>query len=302
MLLLPYWLVLFLSLHAPPPPLPVPSWGRMGHIPLGWELAPSLRTPSPHLWPHPVWALLIIVPPAVCTPQWMVAVIVTLLMIGAPLLRSEHHAYMERLKETAAHGFVQPTFGIVHGWRTLLFSLYLQYIARPDVRDFAALRRDGARGGFLPASLPARRGGRPTVPSGLPQRQADQMAAECPELWHALVEARPGELARLTRAPRAFRSTFRGRPTVEVGLSPNEGAGAKGLLCLECDCARREVRSMQREIAHEHAADLTQRLQLAQEGNRRNADMAQQASPRPPMRTTLCPALGANPRACVRSC
>ena len=262
-LLAPYFVLLFASLHAPAVQLPLPSWGRKGVLPLGRELSPSLRTLSPHVWPHPVWAAQAFLV-AASLPTWL---LFALLALGVPLLGLEHHAYLDRLKELPAHGFVVPTFGIVHGWRTFFYSLYLEFIARPDVRDFTPLRSaDRSAAGLLPLSLPPRLGGRPAVPAGLPQRQLNQLAAIDVHAWPALVDDPSGELARLT-APTALgasnsatcrarlSSRFGGSPPVEVAFSPNEGAGAKGLLCPECDCSRREVLRMQCEIAHEHSAD-----------------------------------------------
>ena len=47
-------------------------------------------------------------------------------LAGVPLFKAEHRDYLERLKETPRHGFVPPEFGIVHGWRTFFYSLYLR--------------------------------------------------------------------------------------------------------------------------------------------------------------------------------
>ena len=267
LVLAPYFLILLASLHAPALPLPLPTWGRKGSLPLGRELSPSLRTLSPHVWPHPIWSVPILMLIALA-PLCATFFIGFELAFGVPLLLREQHAYLDRLKELPEHGFVAPSFGIVHGWRTLLYSLYLELWAKPDVRDFAPLRSDSRLErlctGFLPATLPPRAGGRPAVPPGLPQRQLDQLAAIDVQVWPQLVKDPRGQLAHLA-APTAagatdvsrvrLSSTFGDSPLVEVALSPNEGAGAKGLLCLECHCRRREVQRMQCEVAHEHSAD-----------------------------------------------
>ena len=127
-LLVPYFVLLFASLHAPAVPLPLPGWGRKGVLPLGRELSPSLRTLSPHVWPHPIWAAQAFLI-AASLPRLLFA----LLVLGVPLLGLEHHAYLDRLKELPAHGFVVPTFGIVHGWRTF-FLLALPRVHRPARR------------------------------------------------------------------------------------------------------------------------------------------------------------------------
>ena len=250
----PYFCVLFAALHAPRFALPVPSWGRKGVGPLGMEISPSLRVSTPHLWPHPIWASPLVVL-VVCSRVLLAAAIVALL-VGAPLLRAEHHAYLDRLKELPKYGFVPPTFGIFHGWRTFLFSLYLEFLARPDVHDLSPLRRSAdLTPSFIPAGLPARVGARPTVPAGLPQRQMDQHSAgRRVPVWPRLVDDPKRQLHGLAKRT-VLNSKFKAEPRVEVDLSPNEGAGAFGIICLECDCRCPEVARMNREFAHEHSAD-----------------------------------------------
>jgi len=192
-LLAPYFLVLVASLHAPRVPLPLPAWGKKGSLPLGRELSPSLRTLSCHLWPHPIWAALVALLFA-CLPSLSAALLLAELA-GVPHLRAEHRAYLDRLGELPEHGFVPPTFGIVHGWRTFLYSLYLEFVARPDVRDLSPLASGGAC--FLPATLPPRAGARPSVPAGLPQRQTSQLASASVQPWRALLEDADADL-RLT--------------------------------------------------------------------------------------------------------
>lgn len=255
-LLVPYFFVIFLSLHAPNVPLPIPAWGKkkLGG-PLGSELSPNLKTLSPHLWPHPIWIILLAVPSLMFCPARFVAVFVLVELLGASLLRAERYEYLKSLRELPEYGFEVPTFGIIHGWRTLLYSLYLIYVAKPDVRDFSCFS-NAPPISFLPQETPSRVGSRPLVPLGLPQRQGNQCcvdgSCETLETWSKLVCCPVGNLPGLKNR-QVFEANFGTHQEVAVELSPNEGAGAKGILCLKC--SRPEVARMQNEFAHEHAVD-----------------------------------------------
>ena len=103
--------------------------GRKGSCRLGWEISPSLRTLSPHLWPHPLWVIALS-GMVWCLPVGWKVRFITAGLLGVPLLRAEQRAYLRRLKELPEQGFIEPTFGIVHGWRTFFYSLYLHGVTR----------------------------------------------------------------------------------------------------------------------------------------------------------------------------
>lgn len=254
--LAPYFLVVFLSLHAPNMPLPIPAWGKKKPGgPLGSEVSPNLQLLSPHLWPHPIWILFVGVPFLMLCPTKLILMFALLEILGVPILRAQHYEYLNSLRELPEYGFQSPTFGIIHGWRTLLYSLYLNYVAKPDVRDFLCFRNAPPLS-FLPHEMPSRVGSRPVVPLGLPQRQHDQCCVDgsvtSVETWSKLVRCSKGNLPDL-KSRQVFEANFASPHEVAVDLSPNEGAGAKGILCLKC--SRPEVARMQSEIAHEHSVD-----------------------------------------------
>ena len=232
----PYFCVLFLAMRAPSLPLPWPRCDRPGA-----ELASDLRLSTPHRWPHPLWCALL-------AP--LAGLQLCLAVLGAPLLCLERHRYLDELEELPKHNFVHVPGGITHGWRTMLYSLYLRFIVRADCRNYKPLERAAANSltaCFL-TDLPARPGNRPCVRPGLPQRQVSQVPCSA---------AREGTCSEVFGASGLF-CAF---DFVRCGPSKLEGSGAFGACCT-CRC-RPEVSSLQGELAYEHRVDGSWHVVLA---------------------------------------
>ena len=142
--------------------------------------------------------------------------------ILAPLLlRFELHEYLADIGELPESGFRVPDPpGIVHGLRTCLYNLYLEFVVWADVLDFTPLACPQTHPGkFLPENFPTRLTTRPSVIRGLPQRQRN----------HCLPVDLEG-----TKEKMIFRWFPQKLSAVRAQPSENEGAGAMGLVSPFC--------------------------------------------------------------------
>jgi len=282
-LLIPYFVILFLSMNAPDIPLPIPHWAKKKKTrhdgPLGNEISPSLRLVSPHHWPHPVWICVILLqswfmlqwPSQFGTgilvveciilplhisphhwphPAWLGLILMSWFMLhwcsafGAAilvvectllplLLSTERHAYLAEIEELPESGFTPPLPpGIVHGTRSCMYSLYVHYVVKADVLDFDVLQKSQSPS-FITTELPPRDSCRPSMIRGLPQRQRNQRL--------------PVELTTV-RHQKTFEAITKQHDCCTTKPSINEGAGANGLYCTNCQI-------LGSEFAHEHSVD-----------------------------------------------
>ena len=147
------------------------------------------------------------------------------------LLRFEVHEYLADIGELPESGFHVPDPpGIVHGLRTCLYNLYLQFVVWADVLDLTPLACPETHPEqFLPTSFPSRRLSRPSVIRGLPQRQTNQC-------FPVALEG--------TKEKMIFRWFPQQFDEVRVQPSENEGAGAMGLVSPHCKVLGTEISCM----------------------------------------------------------
>jgi len=240
-MLIPYFIILFAAVNAPDLPLPVPKWARKklrkADGPLGWEISPNFRLVSPHHWPHPIYAAILlglIVWLASIGHQVVAMALLATQLLCVPLVSLEKQLYLEEIGELPEQGFTPPDPpGIIHGMRSCLYNLYLQFVVRADVLDLSPLTRSTSRATFITHPLPPRASSPPEMIRGLPQRQKDQRL--------------PARLEQLKEAA-TFQALVEAHTCVYAKPSVNEGAGANGLYCKQCPY-------LSNEFAHEHSVD-----------------------------------------------
>ncbi len=147
----------------------------------------------------------------------------------------------------------KPDEGTTHGVATWLYTRYLEHpwfkpdMHRPDVRLRRAKASPNART-FILRPLPYRRGPRPRMMEGLPQRQLTQL---------------PSEKDTQLLEGMTFHGIFKTNPKIEVRNSPLEGTGALGVRWKEAPTDCPDLQQNMQEFLHQHSFDKSWHVLLA---------------------------------------
>jgi hypothetical protein len=192
-----------------------------------------------------------------CSP--LVALEFALASFFLPVLWYDYDRYLCDIGEKNKTLPQKPEDGVTHGLLTWLYTRYLEHpwmkvdVHNPD-EVLCQARDDPLAPKYILHELPLRKGPRPRMMEGLPQRQLTQLP---PHHESDILEGM------------VFQGLFKGAKEVEVGRSLLEGTGAMGvrwkLDALEPRHRRccRDLEQNEQEFVHQHSLDKSWHVLLA---------------------------------------